>query len=68
MNAIFYFLLAFDDDSLPDGAWWAKLEDGVKFWNEDEDNDFDPHETVSNYIEWRKKNDITADSNRLRLR
>ncbi len=50
-EGIFYYLATFDEPEASDGAWWAKLEDAVKFWNEDHNTSYDPHETVQVYIQ-----------------
>lgn len=44
------FLHPFDDENLPDGAWWAKLEDGVKEYNEVNNRNLDLHDTISEYV------------------
>lgn len=48
---LFAYLSVHDDDDAPDGAWWAKLEDGVRFYNEQHHTNHDPHETVLAYAE-----------------
>jgi len=50
LEMVFHWLKAFDDPELPDGAWWAKLENGVTFYNEDHGTNLDEHETVSEYV------------------
>lgn len=47
---LFGYLSVHDDDDAPDGAWWAKLEDGVRFYNEQHHTNHDPFETVHAYI------------------
>lgn len=44
-----HFLTALDDDDLPDGAWWAKLEDGVTEWNRVNGTNLNTHETIEEY-------------------
>ncbi len=44
------FMATHDDDDAPDGAWWAKLEDSVVFWNETHNTRLDPFETVHAYL------------------
>ncbi len=55
---LFYTILAADEDAndAPDGAWWAMLEDTVKFWNRDRGTSLDEHETVHQYLQWCKSN------------
>jgi len=48
---LFGFLSAFDDDSAPDGAWQAMIEDGVIAWNEDNKTNLDPFDTFHAYVE-----------------
>ena len=48
---LFGFLQAFDDDDLPDGAWQAKIEDGVVAWNEDKGTNLSPFDTWVEYVE-----------------
>lgn len=50
-ETLFAFLQAFDDDEAPDGAWQAKIEDGVVAWNEDNNKDLNPFNTFLNYVE-----------------
>ncbi len=50
-NELFAFLQIFDDDDLPDGAWQAKIEDGVEEWNKDHPTaKLDPFDTWLAYI------------------
>lgn len=49
-DTLFAFLQAFDDDSLPDGAWQAMIEDGVTAWNEAEKANLDPFENFLEYV------------------
>ncbi len=39
-----------NDDDLPDGAWWAMLEEGVRNYNEANGTNFDPFEGVHAYL------------------
>jgi hypothetical protein len=55
---LFGYLSIHDDDDAPDGAWWAKLEDGVRFYNTEHDTNHDPHETVLAYVQQCEDNDI----------
>ena len=46
------FLSAFDDDSLPDGAWWAKLEEGARAFIEEYGiEDKDENDLVHEYLQ-----------------
>ena len=47
---LFGYLSGHDEDDAPDGAWWAKLEDGVTFYNEQRHTNHDPFDTVHRYI------------------
>ncbi len=55
---LYYYMKANDNDlveidhfeDIPDGAWWAKLEDCVMFWNREHNTQFDPFESVHTYI------------------
>jgi hypothetical protein len=47
---LFGYLSVHDDEDAPDGAWWAKLEDGVRFYNEQHHTNHDPFDTVHRYI------------------
>lgn len=49
-RSVLYFLDAYDDDNLSDGAWWSRLEEGVTAWNELNNDNLDPHEIVSQYV------------------
>lgn len=49
-RSVLYFLDAYDDDNLSDGAWWSRLEEGVTAWNELNNDNLDPHEIVSEYV------------------
>jgi hypothetical protein len=44
---------AANNDDLPDGAWFAVLEDTVEFYNEEHGTDFDPNDTVHQYLRMR---------------
>jgi hypothetical protein len=44
------FLEAWDNDELPDGAWWAMLMEGVEAYNDEYDGDIDPHDGVLAYV------------------
>lgn len=51
MNEELYaFLQAFDNDDLPDGAWQAMIEDGVRAWNNDKSAKRDPFDTFLQYV------------------
>jgi len=47
---VFYYMESWDDGNLPDGAWWAMLEDGVKCFNEEHGTKYDPFDTVHEYV------------------
>lgn len=47
---LFAYLSVHDDEDAPDGAWWAKLEDGVAFYNEQHHTNHDPFDTVHRYL------------------
>lgn len=51
-DELYYYLEAFDDPDLPDGAWWAKLENGVTSYNEEFNTEFDECDTVQEYINY----------------
>lgn len=40
-------------EDLSDGAWWAFLEDHVKFWNKDHGTNYDPTDMVHRFLELR---------------
>lgn len=44
------FMNAYDNDDLPDGAWWQMLEDGALQWWREKDNYLDPTDTVHFYL------------------
>ena len=44
----------FNDDSLPDGAWQAMLEDGVKEYNRKNGTRYDPFDGFMYYIKNKK--------------
>lgn len=48
------FLEAYDHDDLPDGAWQAMIEDGVKAYNEEFGARIDPFDGFMAYIEAKK--------------
>lgn len=54
---LFTYLAAHNDDDAPDGAWWAKLEDGVRFYNEQFCLQLDPFDTVHAYINQCQENE-----------
>ena len=45
-----YLDYIFNDDDLPDGAWWAMLESTI----EDHWPDADGNETLHAYLEWKE--------------
>jgi len=45
------FLEAWDDDTLPDGAWQALLEEGVDAYNQEHDANIDSYEGFMAYVE-----------------
>jgi len=49
-----HFLEALDNDDLPDGAWWACLEEGVSVYNEVEGTKVDPNDGVHAYLARRR--------------
>ena len=49
-----HYLEAWDNDSLPDGAWWAYLEEGVASYNEDNGTSIDGNDGVHVYL--KRKN------------
>ena len=52
-ETLFHFLSAgYDDDDLPDGAWWAKLESGVEDFNKINKTNYDPFDMVHEYLDW----------------
>ena len=51
---LFDFLEAYDHDDLPDGAWQAMIEDGVKDFNDAFEANVDPFDGFMAYIEARK--------------
>ncbi len=56
MNQELYgFMCEHDDGDAPDGAWWAKLEDGVTFYNDWRGTHYDPFETVHAYLRERER-------------
>jgi len=54
---LFAYLSVHDDEDAPDGAWWAKLEDGVTYYNEQHGETLDPHETVHAYLRHKGADD-----------
>lgn len=46
----FEFMEAFDNDELPDGAWWAVLEDGAREANQHFKIKRDPFDAVHAYL------------------
>ena len=52
---LYYFVDAMNDDDLPDGAWWAMLEEGVRNYNSEYGTNYDPHEAVHRYLQARDK-------------
>lgn len=48
------FLEAYDHDDLPDGAWQAMIEDGVKDFNEWQGASVDPFDGFMAYVEANK--------------
>lgn len=48
---LFDFLIAYDHDDLPDGAWQAMIEDGVKDFNDEFGAFVDPYEGFMAYVE-----------------
>ncbi len=48
---LYDFLEAYDDDSLPDGAWQALLMEGVEQFNIAYNKDIDPHEGFMAYVQ-----------------
>ena len=52
------FLEAWNNDELPDGAWWAMLEEGVTAYNEVEGTRVDPNDGVHAYLARRHDNNI----------
>lgn len=52
-TALFDFLDGWYDDELPDGAWWAMLEEGVVAYNKETGQDIDPNDGVHAYLQAR---------------
>ena len=50
-DELFWFIDAHNDDDLPDGAWFAVLEDAVTYWNKKHGTNFDENEAVHAYLE-----------------
>ncbi len=46
---------AMNDDQMPDGAWWAMLEEAVQAYNERNNTDFDETASVHAYLKWNFK-------------
>jgi hypothetical protein len=49
-RAMLNYLEMFDDFDAPDGTWHARLCQGVEFWNENWDTDYDPEDAVLDYL------------------
>ncbi len=50
-----------DDPDAPDGAWWAKLENVVTFFNQEKGTNHYEFEMVQVYINYEPKNqDLTG--------
>ena len=37
-------------EDLPDGAWWASLEDTVRHYNQQTGNGYDPNDAVHKWV------------------
>jgi hypothetical protein len=48
------FVSAYDNDDLPDGAWWAVMEEGVEAWSSYSGVSIDPHDGVLEYAKGRQ--------------
>lgn len=49
LKDLFAYLDAADNDDLPDGAWWATLEEAVEYFNKGNGTTFNPNDTVHLY-------------------
>jgi len=49
-DELYWFIDALNDDDMPDGAWWALLEEGAKNFNNEYGTDYDPFECVHGYL------------------
>jgi len=54
-DELFWFIDAHDDDDLSDGAWWAVLEDAVRYWNKEHGTELDENDTVHEYLRLQER-------------
>jgi len=49
-DALFDFMDIYNDQSLPDGAWQAMLQDAVEVYNKVNGTDHEPHQSFLDYV------------------
>lgn len=52
---LLHFMTAWDDVSLNDGAWWAKLEEGAEEYNKLNHTDYDTNDAVHAYCHYMEQ-------------
>lgn len=57
---LMYWIDARNDDTLPDGAWWARLEEGCVDYNEEYGTSYDSHDAVMAWLDWKQPSDSAA--------
>lgn len=51
LDELYWWIDARNDDDLPDGAWWAVLEEAVVNYNAEYGTDHDPNDAVHAYLQ-----------------
>ena len=49
------FMQAFDNDDLPDGAWWCVLEEGAQKFLDEHKIKYDSNSATHKFLIWRSK-------------